>query len=198
MALFLLVFCYLVPATHAQSGIPDLDNSWCELEPGSFVVVPGGTGPTLAEQGVVVQLWLRDNFDQPIPGFPRQDIWLDDPGNGDISLCQAGTFADANTDSEGFTTISGPVYGGGWTQSGMTVYGAGLAIAQTPHGTDYSLDLEVNSPDINGDRVVDIQDISLFAGDITGYAFRSDFNFDAATDLSDISLFSGWLGTSCP
>ena len=80
----------------------------------------------------------------------------------------------------------------------MSVYISGIAVGQTPGGFDSVLDLQVNSPDINGDITVDLQDIAIFAGDLTGYSFRSDFNLDDTLDLSDISLFTGWLGSTCP
>lgn len=201
MRILLPLFLVLAVAASAWAGdptIPDLSPSWCEAAPGRLVIVPSGEGPALIDQGVEVHVWLRDGWDQPIANYPFQDVWLDDPGTGDIALCQGGFMADANTDAEGHCVFTAALFGGGWTQNGMSVYVSGVAVPQTPRGSDYVLDLQVNSPDINGDRAVNLADISIFAGDLTGYTFRSDFNHDNALDLGDISLFSGWLGSLCP
>lgn len=198
LSLILIVLFFSSPASAADLPIPDLGSSWVQVDPGQFVITPAGNGPSLADRGVVVQLWLRDNFDQPVAHYPAEDIWLYDSGTADLSLCQGGSIADADTDAEGYTTISHSIAGGGWTQSGLSCYVSGNPIAQTPRGSDYILDLEVNSPDLNGDRTVDLSDISIFAEDVESYAFRSDFNFDGKVDLSDISLFSSWVGEDCP
>jgi hypothetical protein len=115
-----------------------------------------------------------------------------------INLCQGGSTADANTDINGDTTISGTLNGGGWVQSGMAVYVSGNAITG---GTGAPFGLDINSPDINGDRIVDLIDIGLFASDLLVYAFRSDFvnpNVPPLViDLSDIGRFAAFIGVEC-
>lgn len=64
--------------------------------------------------------------------------------------------------------------------------------------SDVSLAFFVNSPDINGDLVVNLQDIQLFVADYHGaYSFRSDFNFDGEVDLSDLAVLTGGVGATC-
>jgi hypothetical protein len=58
--------------------------------------------------------------------------------------------------------------------------------------------LYVNSPDINGDLVVDLSDIALFSSDLNGtYNYRSDFNYDGNVNLSDIGVLSAGMGATC-
>lgn len=80
----------------------------------------------------------------------------------------------------------------------MFRYASGVALTLTVDGVDTVINLDVNSPDINGDRTVDLSDIALFSGDLVAPAFRSDYNHDNNVDLSDIALFSGWIGEVCP
>jgi hypothetical protein len=124
-------------------------------------------------------------------------MWLDDIGNGDINLCQSGSTADAATNSAGFTTISGIISGGGWTQAGASAYVSGVAITG---GNGPVLSIDFNSPDINGDRIVDLGDIGLFQIDVQppNNAFRSDYTHDGIVDLGDIGLFSIWIDDVCP
>jgi len=137
---------------------------------------------------------VRDANTDPIPGYPFQDIWLDDAGTGDISLCQGGSTADANTDAAGVTTISGTIAGGGWTQSGMQVYLAGTPLAGP------TLAIELNSCDINGDLVVNVGDIGDFAIDFADpdFEFRSDFVPDGVINLADIGELAIHNGERCP
>jgi hypothetical protein len=167
-------------------------------------ITPGGAAPSLASYNVVVTVTVRDGNNLPIPAYPAQDIWLDDNGSADINLCQSGGTADAATDGAGFTTISGVLRGGGATQSGMAVYVSGVAV-EGPNGTPgvaKSLAIDVNSPDMNKDRAVDLSDIALFAAALQPphNGFAADFTHDTPNnvDLSDIALFSSWIGDSCP
>ena len=179
--------------------IPDLSPSWCEAVPGHLVVTPGGSAASLADRGMTIEIWLRDQFDSPVPQYPREDIWLDDSGTGDIVVCPGGSLVDADTDAEGHTMISGAIAAGGWSQRGPAVYASGIPIYQTPSEGDYILySITVNSPDINGDLEVGIADITLFVNDLQNYAFRSDFNNDGEVDLSDITTFTNHIGESCP
>ena len=76
----------------------------------------------------------------------------------------------------------------------MTVYIAGIPVNTPP------LDIRVNSPDINGDLVVNLVDVAAFAEGFMGgvYAFRSDYNFDGVLNLIDLGAFASHLGETCP
>lgn len=186
-------------ASLAMAGVPDAGQSEVSTAGGSVTITPAGNGQTLLSRGAGIDVTVRDANGLAIPAYPAQDIWVDDNGSGDINLCQGGSTADADTDENGFTTITGLISGGGYTQLGMSVYVSGVALTLNPDGTGgTSFSLDVNSPDINGDRIVDLSDIALFSGDLVAFNFRSDYNHDTVVDLSDIALFSGWIGEVCP
>ena len=194
ISLILLAF----PSFAVAQIVPDLTPSWCQADAGHFVLTPAGSAPSLVEYGVQVELWLIEVRRGPIADFPRQDVFLYHDGRGTLFLCPGGSSADADTDLEGYTTVSGPIYGGGSVEEGVMLMVLGHPVAQTPGGDDYVLPLSANSPDINGDRSVGISDITLFVEDLQAYAFRSDFNNDGEVDLSDITTFTNHIGESCP
>ena len=56
-----------------------------------------------------------------------------------------------------------------------------------------------NSPDLNGDRFVNLSDLVEFTEDYyTGYYFRSDFHRDGALILCDVDIMASSLGKGCP
>lgn len=180
----------------AMAGIPSPANSTAGSAAGCFDITPGGNGPTLGNEGLTISVTVVDGGGLPIPGYPFQDIWWDDNGNGDIALCQGGSVADANTDGSGNTTISGATAGGGWTQAGVRVYLAGVPITSTGS----LLAIEVNSPDINGDITVNLVDLGTFAADFNApaYNFRSDFTCDGFENLADVGRFAIHNAEVCP
>jgi hypothetical protein len=182
----------------AMAGIPDPNNSTAQSGSGCIDITPGGNGPTLANESLTISVTVVDGGGLPIPGYPFQDIWWDDNGNGDIAMCQGGSVADVNTNAVGFTTISGAAAGGGWTQAGVRVYLAGVAVLGGP--TSGLLGLDVNSPDINGDLKVDLVDLGAFAQDFNdpAYNFRSDFTCDGVENLADVGRFAIHNSEVCP
>jgi hypothetical protein len=61
------------------------------------------------------------------------------------------------------------------------------------------LNLAHNSPDLNGDGVVNLSDLSIFADDYYGgYMFRSDFHYDGSIDLNDLAKFASSWNAACP
>lgn len=83
---------------------------------------------------------------------------------------------------------------GGWSTgvTHATVNGAAL----TSHD---GLDIRHNSPDLNGDGVVDLADIEGFAADYgAANACRSDLWNDGTVDLNDLSLLARSLDAQCP
>lgn len=191
--LFAVLVLALAP-TVASGNSPDLPRSDARVAgPSSVYITPAGTGPTLAARGATVTVEVRSFDDQPIEGYPLQDIVLGDSGNGDLAVCPGGAVADANTDADGITTISGSIAGGGWTLEGVTVYLGGVPIAGA------ALPIDVNSPDVNGDRVVDLTDVGLFAASFgDDSALEIDFNHDGNVDIADFGLFAQHVGESCP
>jgi len=71
-----------------------------------------------------------------------------------------------------------------------------------PRTSPWSLDrllVRVNSPDIDGDGVVDVGDVVMFAQDYFGaYAYRSDLRCDGHIDLSDVARMAAAVGATYP
>jgi hypothetical protein len=185
----------------ATAGVPDPGKSQCSTAGGQITITPEGSAPSLLARGCPVSGVVRDINGLAIPNYPAQDIWLDDTGTGEISLCQGGSTADADTDASGAFTMSGVLSGGGVTEVGMAVYVSGVAMTLNNDGTGgIALAIDVNSPDLNfpPDRIVDTSDIGIFTSYLDTATFDADYNFDNVVDLSDIGLFSGWLDELCP
>lgn len=185
-------------ASLAMAGIPDENNSSATSNSGTMMNTPGGNGSTFAGQNCVITVTVMDGATPaaPIAGYPFQDIWVDDAGDGSISLCQGGSAADANTDGLGVTTISGLMNAGGYTQAGVRVYLAGVAIIGTP-----ALLINMNSPDNNADLIVNIADIGNFSIDLASVpatSWRSDLVPDGTINIADIGEFSFWINDECP
>jgi hypothetical protein len=60
--------------------------------------------------------------------------------------------------------------------------------------------IDVVSPDMNGDLVVNLVDLGSFSEDYANgvYDFRSDLSCDGAEDLRDVSIFSEHYDEACP
>jgi hypothetical protein len=179
----------------AMAGIPDAGNSTVAGGGGTLMIAPNGNGETIASHSTTIDVHIADGNGLAIANFPAQDIWFDDAGTGDINLCQGGSTADADTDANGDTEISGTLTGGGWTKDGMSVFVSGVAITG---GSGPIISTDVNSPDINGDRIVDLIDVGSFAADLLAYQFRSDLVFSGVIDLSDVGRFASFINASCP
>jgi len=180
-------------ASLAMAGIPDATNSTANAGSGTVMITPTALGPSLASVGATISVHIEDAAFAPIVGYPFQDIWWDDNGNGDLAFCQGGSNADGNTDANGDATISGPAAGGGWTLAGVQVYMAGTPMAGP------ALTIDINSPDNTGDLVVDIADLGDFSDDLQNNpgAFRSDLIFDGILNIADVGEYALHHGTTC-
>ncbi len=188
---------------------------WPHTEPIHIMITPGDGGDPLnaaefsggapVDATIRVQLLATggdlgvSKLPESIADFPFEDIWLEAPG---VAMCAGGATADANTDADGWFTFSGRLNGGGWTDAnlgtpGLQVMVSGMALDdQTASIRPHIL---VNSPDLNGDGMVNMADIPPFADDFHGsYAFRSDFQWDGVINLSDVTRLATSLGESCP
>lgn len=168
--------------------------------------VPDGSGASFTQarivNGVIVNatitLHLRDTGWNPIVGVPAVDMWLEKEvvaNTGNFVPCLGGTLADGPTDQDGVARWALPLRAGGWSTSRTLVVVWGAALA-----TNTGLVLRHNSPDLNGDLVVNLADVPLFAADFwsRGNAFRSDLHYDGVVSLSDIPRLSAAMGRGCP
>ena len=205
----IIAFAILIIAQpcFALSGIPSLIESTAEIaytgpDIPSLMVVPDGNGPRFTaahdEHGNVVDatitLFLRDDLGAPIADYPREDLWLESVDGG-LVVCMYGVIADQNTDATGMTNWINPPIAMGHSQSLVLVLINGSVLI-----SNGGLPLNFNSPDINGDGVVNLQDLSIFSGDFysISYYFRSDFNGDRILNLMDVSLLAQHFGAQCP
>lgn len=175
----------------AAAGIPDDTTSTASSAGGVVLITPASTGNAISDVGGTVTVTVLDAGSAPVANYPAEDIYLDDPGNASIVLCQGGSIADADTDNFGVTTISG-IIGGGGANTTTQVYISGTPL------TGAALPLGFNSPDIVPDLVVNLIDFAEFGNDFGGNAFRSDFVYDTVVDLKDFSAFGLSFGESCP
>ena len=182
----------------ASAGIPDETKCLASAGAATVYITPSGQGFSLASQGATVTVTVRDSNNNPVVGFPFQDVYLDAFVGAEITLCNGGSTADANTNGQGITTMSGLIYGGGFTAK-TNVYVSGAGIAGT------GLDVRLNSPDITGDHSVDTLDFGAFGTDFghtdpdPSYNFRSDYVFDSVVDLLDFGKFGeSFQNEACP
>ena len=177
-------------------------------QPVTLLIVPDGSGPPVTqvrtETGEVldgtITLTLLDGSGIPVFHFPAEDIWLESRDGG-MALCfYYGTHPDSDTDVNGQTTWTGPLYAGGWSEDLMLVYVNGAPVWYDEENSQLvAVNLQVNSPDVNGSRNVDLVDVTQFAGDFFGnYIFRSDLHRDGTINLLDaVVLVRAW-GRTCP
>ncbi len=204
----ILVFALLFIAQPylAVSGIPDFSRSEAFIAytgPGtpSLLVVPDGSGSRFTEardeQGNVVDatitLFLRDSTGASIANYPFEDLWLES-ADGGLAPCLGGSNADYNTDINGSTEWVNPLLAGGYSQGPVLVLINGSALTSNP-----GLPLKFNSPDINGDGVVNLADVAILSPDYhSGYTFRCDLNGDGLLNLSDVPIFAHHFAAQCP
>ena len=173
----------------------------------TLTVVPDGSGPGFAgarlESGALwsrplrlrpwVWVWGGPDEPVPLPGFPAEDVFFvtDDGG----AACPGQGHPDGPSDADGWFTWSDPVAAGGDLAAGATVH---LVLAGQPF--DEPLPLAFRSPDLNGDRTVDLVDIVLFTAALAGASgvVAADFNVDGVVNLSDIVIFTPAIGANCP
>lgn len=187
------------------TGLPDLSYSvvvWNAAAggPATLLVVPDGSGPSFTQArrpdgtpvDATIALMLTDPCG-PVPNFSRNDVWLESTG-GNFVPCIGGTIADNNSDASGLMRWVLPLHAGGNSPGPCVV-----VINGAPLYTMTTLDLHFNSPDLNGDRVVSLNDVALFAARYFGaYAFAADLHADGHIDLADIPLLARSMGAHCP
>lgn len=176
-------------------------------EPVSILVAPEGGEPLTMglpfgshpnnRVDATFAITLRNEGGQPIVGYPAEDIWLQTTFYGYLAVCEGGAHPDGPTDAAGRTTFSGPFRMGGHCDAGaanpLTVW------VMTYAATQPRLDLRLVSPDLNGDLVVDLTDVQLFATDyLSGsHPARSDFVWDGVLNLSDLIIMANHINTRC-
>ena len=209
---FLIAFLCLLPVlAGADQPAVYLGSVSGPLQTACVLVVPGGAGAPLNQASTpwgalidaTISVTVIDEYLIPVAYFPHDDIWLQfEAAPGTVADCTWGTArsfpADRDTDFQGRTVFRLPLPGGGGSPGPVTLYLNGSPAPALGGGTVPPLPLQVNSPDLNGDRVVDLRDVVLFAGDIFGaYHLRSDLQRDGAVNLPDIVILARYMGADC-
>ncbi len=176
----------------------------------SLLVLPDGSGPALSEARAVGSGALTDatiivriitELWDPIPNFPHEDVWLETE-NDQQYFCSGGSCADNPSTVSGEMTFSGALAGGGH-HFGETYVFVNGSPAYDPSDYPYywahpPVPLSFNSPDINGDGIIDLVDVGYFATDyFNTYDYRSDFICDGAVNLADLGVMASGLGIIC-
>jgi hypothetical protein len=171
--------------------------------PVSVYTVPNGLGHPLSNcylyggsrTDATITVTVLDQDQLGVPCIPAEDLWLGTTYGG-LVACGYGSIADGPTDQYGQTTFSGPVAGGHHTDPGggerTVVYLDGNPLPTT-------FNVQFNSPDVNGDLVVNLADVPPFASAFHGsYTYACDYFWDGVINLSDLSLLTLSVGASCP
>jgi len=209
LSLVCILFAVSFAATAGAQSSGACESS-ATAAPGLLLVCPAGDGATLASIGSTIYVTVRDADGNPIANVPFGDLWLDDcfvfetPTFLPCVPIQTSSNADANSDANGSMTVSGTIKGGGCSDHLMVVIqGAPLQDPNFPcdwlnFTNPLCLPIATRSPDINGDHVVDLIDVSLFASHFgTSYSGCEDLNGDGVVSLQDLALFAQHIGHTC-
>ena len=189
------------PGTPIWDMYVEVDFAYDGNETLTLFNLPDGMGSSFSQahlpNGSLVDATLRvqllDAHYDPVASFPAEDMWLE-AADGGLAPCVAGTVADFETDSDGWTVWAAPMQAGGFSTAGCRLYINGM----TPELWS-DLDLQFNSCDINGDGIVNLQDLQPFATSFFGeYSFETDFFYDGVLNLMDVGLMAMAMGGSCP
>ena len=203
-AIPMAILLILLPAA-AFANIPDVGHSTFEWaysgeQPLSLFILPGGAGQALTEAylpggqttDATITITVIDDFLNPVPLFPREDMWLESDDGAMIS-CSGGAIADTDTDANGQAMWSNPICAGSWSVAPMYVMISGIRVPGD------GLPLSVNSADLDGNLLINLADVGIFAADLAaGYHYRSDFNFDGVINLIDVARMAGGVATTGP
>lgn len=156
-----------------------------------------------------IEVWVRDQMGNGVPGVPETDYCLYAcDSNEELSICYFFITADSLTSDipgfEGRTTFSNSrIAGGGCALNGVYMKVQGMVILDETCMHPICLDIEIVSPDINGDQHVDLSDLGIF-----GLAYNSsegepnycgccDYNDDGKCNLSDFASFGQHYSHQC-
>jgi hypothetical protein len=153
-------------------------------------------------------IWVHmvDCLGQGMESIPITDYWIQayNPTE-ELYLCSFPIAADSATNSDGWTTISGPIAGGGCALTGGLYLAAqGNNFIDGPGCVETTrLNIVIVSPDLNADSEVNLSDLAVFGlsynksiGD-PGYNDCCDFNDDTACNLSDFAFMGAHYQHGC-
>ena len=197
-----LLIILLIPGS-ALAQVPEMVESEISnraTEDVSILICPARDGNHFTQayrfggvpMDATIEIILRDAMGNPYPGIQFMDIWLEGQG---LNFCQDGNTADFNTDPNGYTEFANPLRGGGCSEYPSLVgYVMGMPFLQPPQPY-----IKVNSPDMNGDLIINLADVAMFSSAFfSGYSYCADYFWDGILNLSDVAILSQHVGHSCP
>lgn len=205
-----------VSVDSANSGIIDPCSSGATSASGCYGSFDPSGGilqapiQSLADNGLTITCTVKESNGTPIAGIPAVDFWIVGCV-GSLTLCggSGAINATAATDVNGQTTIEGILFAGvecdtdldtlstgtGLTETGAQAVAQGIILGQ-PGCVTTCLDIQLRSPDINGDLSVGLADFALFGAHYTvlvafpkPFSSCSDFNCDSANSLPDFAIY---------
>ena len=190
------------------AGNPANNANYFTSPEGNLVGQPDPMLPILSGWGWWISICVIDQAGDPLAAVPASDIWLVDCGpcdvNFDVFFClgSASSNADSMTNSAGMTTMSTTaIIGGGCTtELAVVVQSTTLLDSSDNCLSDLCCPVDFRSTDINGDGIVNIQDLAAFSVDFNlgaGGDKRSDYNYDNNVNIQDLSRFSFHFGACC-
>jgi hypothetical protein len=203
--LCLVAISLLVVNGTASAGIIDECTSYWQLHasvsPCPLFVCPQGDTDSFLDQGWWIWICVLDINNAPIANVPATDFWLIDCDPLlDALLCggSASSAADSLTNAAGMTTMSNGTLTGGGCADGMAVVIQGFVVKDslTLCTTDLCGPINLRSPDISGDLLVDLVDLAIFAASFPPNPFDKccDMNDDGLVDLIDLASFAFHFG----
>lgn len=168
---------------------------------GDFEFIRDGCGTGL---GNYIWIEARDASNNPVPGIPWTDYWLNacDPTK-QLCLCASPVAADSLTGANGRTTFGGRIAGGGCALTQgiwWAIQGKVIKTKPCPSATALCLDVVIKGPDLQGtggqpDCVNNLSDLIPFGASYNktypAPAFNAccDYNDDNTCNLSDFAFF---------
>lgn len=181
------------------SGVPSLVHSdfTCRTtEEVSVLMCPDGDGMAISAArtfdarvvDATIDVFISDYAGYPIVLFPHEDIWIEIDG---VVMPLLHRTADFHTSMDGLTEFAAARAGGGHA-SGQDLY---VILNGDPIQRPAITNLHFNSPDLNGDLVINLIDITRFATIIhTGYDYAADFHWDGVVNMVDLVIFAQHFG----
>jgi hypothetical protein len=190
----LILISLLITPPISLGQIVDLCGSTATTAGGCLLVCPEGDGFNLSSVGATISVTVIYQGD-PVPNIPAADFWLIgcDPLD-EMVLCggSASCSADAPTDSQGQTTIGGPIIAGGCAESLAVVVQGIVLYDPEACASLLCLPIKVRSPDLDGNLVVDLTDLARFSQAFYPQPYQAcaDFNCDQTVDIQDLAMFA--------
>lgn len=186
MRVFALILVLSLAAPLARADTNHIDPAYMHaflLDDHPFTIAPCGGDPM-----PVIDIILEDSGNNPIEVI-ASDIWLASPV--DVDFCWP-VVADSSTfqPDPGHTTFSGVLRGGLGAVDDCAAVRVDIVAIGWVIG---NFDLQVNSPDLNGDQQVTVADFGLFAARFQTSDLCADFDESGFVSVADFGLFAAWF-----